>query len=84
MNSKICSKTKIRLFNLFGVLLMMGQVAQAARGLATSWMVWVQFRVAEGLPLSSTVAVNMWTLASSSPWAFMACNGDNFIFTVYF
>ena len=28
------------------------------------------------LPLSSVVAVNMWTLVSTFPWAFMALIGD--------
>ena len=32
------------------------------------------------LPLPSAVAVNKWILASTSPWAFMACNGDTFTF----
>ena len=30
------------------------------------------------LPLPSAVALYMWTLASTSPWAFMACHGDTF------
>ena len=32
----------------------------------------------------SAVAVYMWTLASITPWAFMACNGDNFTLLYYY
>ena len=51
------------------------------------WVPWAFLGVGLAtLPLPSAVAVYMWTLASTSPWAFLACNVDTFtfIFTWYF
>ena len=35
------------------------------------------------LPLPNAVAVYLWTLASTSSWAFMACNGDILPICIY-